>query len=157
MATEAWPGCCEHVWNDHDQHGCTVDVSTVSRTYERCHGVRAEGRTPSLDETRPDAPPLGPERPVMDLTCGRLIPPGHCGKPATWHFCWTDDAENGLCCDEHTEEAHRLGWGVDWHPVGPICTMPDSVWVGSIHSPPGRCDWRLSDGQQLRTAEVAHV
>jgi hypothetical protein len=29
--------CCEHPAADHDQHGCTVDVSTNRRVYERCH------------------------------------------------------------------------------------------------------------------------
>lgn len=30
-------GCCEHPAGDHDLWGCAVDVSTISRTYERCH------------------------------------------------------------------------------------------------------------------------
>jgi hypothetical protein len=31
--------CCEHAAHDHDLWGCAVDVSTHSRTYERCHGL----------------------------------------------------------------------------------------------------------------------
>lgn len=31
--------CCEHPPSEHDQHGCTVDVSTNRRCYERCHGL----------------------------------------------------------------------------------------------------------------------
>lgn len=30
-------GCCEHPASDHDLWGCAVNVSTASRTYERCH------------------------------------------------------------------------------------------------------------------------
>jgi hypothetical protein len=90
----------------------------------------------------------------MDLTCGRLIGDGHCGKPATRHFAWNDDIDNGLCCDEHATEAHAHGWGADWHPITEVCTMPDTKWVGSLYDPPGRCEWEISDGTRVR-AEAA--
>lgn len=32
-----WPGCCRHAEVQHDQHGCTVDISADSRWYYRCH------------------------------------------------------------------------------------------------------------------------
>lgn len=48
----AWSGCCAHPAHEHDQHGCIVDVSTDRRVYERCHGLRAEGRLPLLCRLR---------------------------------------------------------------------------------------------------------
>lgn len=94
----------------------------------------------------------------MDLTCGRLLYPGHCGESATWHFAWTDDAENGvengLCCDKHASEAWAASWGVDWHPITQICTLPGAQWVGSIADPPGYCKWPLEDGSEVRAATV---
>lgn len=32
-------GCCRHAASEHDQHGCTVDVSADSRCYWRCHDL----------------------------------------------------------------------------------------------------------------------
>lgn len=32
-----WQGCCRHAEAEHDQHGCTVDISSDSRVYYRCH------------------------------------------------------------------------------------------------------------------------
>ena len=40
-----WPGCCRHLVMDHDQHGCTIDVSTDRRCYYRCH----DDDQPALD------------------------------------------------------------------------------------------------------------
>lgn len=97
-------------------------------------------------------PPLGPERPALDHTCGRQVDGGYCGASAVWHFAWSDDLENGLCCAEHADEALAKGWGVDWHPIGAVCTLPGTLWVGSTFAPPGRCEWVLSDGTAASAA-----
>lgn len=93
----------------------------------------------------PEPPPLFGERPLMDQTCGRWFGDHNCGKPATWHFMWTEDGENGLCCDEHHDEALRVWSHHDKHPMTAVCTMPDSSWFYSWDQPPGMCAWTVSE------------
>lgn len=123
---------------------------------------RSEGRRPGgwpvaePDVTDGPFPPLGAARPVMDATCGRLAPGGHCGKPATWHVIWTSDTENGLCCDGHMDEVIRRWAFYDRHPVGAACTLPDVRLVWSWDDPPGRCVW-VVDEETLALALAAEA
>lgn len=39
-------GCCRHAAPVHDQHGCTVDISTDPRCYWRCHDVDEKALDP---------------------------------------------------------------------------------------------------------------
>ena len=93
--------------------------------------------------------PLGPGRPLMDLTCARLFsldPVEHCPKPATKHIMWDGETtENVVTCDEHFEEA-KVKWKMfDYHPIGTACTMPDTLWFTSWEEPPGCCRWTVSE------------
>lgn len=70
------------------------------------------------------APPLQCNRVVE----GSMVTPVNCGRPATRHVFWTPKGENGLCCDEHYDEA-RQKW-VFWtaHEYRMECSMP-GAWV----------------------------
>jgi hypothetical protein len=58
LAVAHWVGCCRHVKELHDQHGCTIDVSTTSRCYYRCH----DDEQPALDPRWRDFHTLPDER-----------------------------------------------------------------------------------------------
>lgn len=90
-------------------------------------------------------PPLLGDRPALDQTCGRWLGDTNCGRPATWHFMWTQDGDNGLCCDEHHDEALRTWTHHDRHPITAVCTLPDANWFFSWDEPPGCCRWVVSD------------
>lgn len=70
-------------------------------------------------------PPHGPgfrPEPAPPGFCHRWMDDHPCGKPATWHIIWDSYLSNGLCCDEHMEEA-RIHW-VFWahHPYEAACS-----------------------------------
>lgn len=79
-------------------------------------------------------PPMGGVAPP--LQCNRDLNgnPGSgderlCGREGKWHIIWTSDLENGICCDEHYDEA-RKRWGFyAVHPYKPDCSMPGAVYV----------------------------
>lgn len=90
--------------------------------------------------------PLGAERPSMDHTCGRLVPGGYCGAPAEWHVFWDDvELHNGVCCDMHYRNAKERWHMHDAHPLGAVCTMPDTTVVWSWEEPPGLCRWVVDE------------
>lgn len=93
-------------------------------------------------------PPLGPERPSGDQTCGRLTGDGYCGKPAVEHIAWTADLENGLVCAEHRAEAERQWVFYDRHPLTALCGIngPTMRWVFSWEHPPGFCAEQVAPG-----------
>lgn len=93
-------------------------------------------------------PPLGPERPSGERTCGRQIEDGHCGAPAVEHIAWTADMENGLVCVEHRAEAERRWVFYDRHPMTGLCgTNHDRIrWVTSWDDPPGYCAEEVAPG-----------
>jgi hypothetical protein len=79
---------------------------------------------------RDSLPPLGGHAPP--LQCNRAFNAAltdHCGKPATWHIIWTSDAENGLVCDEHANEARRRWAFVGIHPYEMSCSMPGARYL----------------------------
>jgi hypothetical protein len=103
------------------------------------------------------SPPLLGDRPAMDQTCGRWLGTTNCGKPATWHFMWTPEGDNGLTCDEHHDEALRVWTHHDRHPITAVCTMPDANWFFSWDEPPGYCRWVVGDEELVAQANAQEV
>jgi hypothetical protein len=89
--------------------------------------------------------PLGPSRPAMDLSCGRLLDGSHCGRLSVQHVLWSTDMRNGVMCGEHWGEAQRRWPHYDAHPVDAFCTMPGSEWYFSWDHPPGYCVIPIDD------------
>lgn len=77
--------------------------------------------------------PLGGHAPP--LQCNRIVngstfdAPDHCGREAKWHVIWTEDLENGLCCDEHMEEVLAKWMFYARHPYRMECSMPGAVYL----------------------------
>ena len=91
-------------------------------------------------------PPLLGERDSGISTCSRRMATGvDCDKAATVHAIWTEDLENGLCCDEHWADAQAHWSYFDWHPFGGFCAMPGTDLVFSWERPPGECVLPLDD------------
>lgn len=77
-------------------------------------------------------PPLGGNAPP--LQCNRLMggtfdEPELCGKPGAWHVIWDLDLNNGICCDEHAEEARRLWVFIGFHPYSEVCSIGGARWL----------------------------
>jgi hypothetical protein len=52
-----------------------------------------------------------------------------CGREGKWHIMWTSDLENGICCDDHYQEA-RARWAFyAAHEYRPDCSMPGAVYI----------------------------
>jgi hypothetical protein len=87
----------------------------------------------------------------MDNSCGfdggDNDHPG-CGQPATLHlFAGKPPATIGdyamLACDRHAENAKKLA--IDWHPVDPVCGVPDSMWQFKAEQGRGFCFWPYAE------------
>jgi hypothetical protein len=77
-------------------------------------------------------PPIGGHAPALQcnrLTGGTFDQPDYCGRPGTWHIIWTADAENGIACDEHADEARRLWVYFGLHAYDPVCSMPGATYL----------------------------
>lgn len=63
-----------------------------------------------------------------------------CGKPATWHIVWYQDA-NGVFqgstqCDPHMEWVQKNYVYLERHRIGAWCVYPNSRWMGDHCSMP---------------------
>jgi hypothetical protein len=77
-------------------------------------------------------PPLGGEAPPLRcnrLTGGSFDRPEHCDRAATHHIIWTADLENGLCCDEHYQEAKQKWAFFGAHAYEMACSMPGATYL----------------------------
>lgn len=98
-------------------------------------------------------PPLGDERPVLQVTCGFGLTQELCHELATHHIFWTE-VENSITCDKHFEYARQYDWH-DHHPMTQVCTAPDIRVTWSWDDPPGYCQWVVSeDTLELSGAEI---
>lgn len=89
--------------------------------------------------------------PAMDLICGHdggYTDQPVCGKPAVLHL-FAGSPEGGpsdwtmLACDQHAEDAKGHAW--DYHPIGAVCDVPDSVWQSAITQGDGFCYWSAAE------------
>lgn len=72
--------------------------------------------------------------------CGRTFthdddkkPVESCPKPATWHVMWTQDCENGTCCDEHMDETRKRWAFYAAHRMLPACTQEGSLFIEDLN------------------------
>jgi hypothetical protein len=82
-------------------------------------------------------PPIDKDGHAPPLVCGRLQnwpnPWSRCPREATTHVIWTPKIDNGLCCDDHADEARRLWTPYAMHPYRMECSMPGAVFVHDLN------------------------
>jgi hypothetical protein len=106
---------------------------------------------------KPDLPARGALGDSTERLCGRQVPDGLCGKPASIHIIWEDKAdyvEHGMACAEHAPEVVKRWKPFATHPLGPCCGMPGSTY----HIPPEnecRIDGELPTVEPVRAIAVA--
>ncbi len=77
-------------------------------------------------------PPIGGVAPP--LQCNRVLSgsfddPTYCGRPGEWHIIWNYEAENGITCQEHADEARRRWVFVGMHPYSEVCSIRGARWL----------------------------
>jgi hypothetical protein len=91
--------------------------------------------TTSHDDGLPSPADPGDHLPQMfgtapPMTCSRV----GCGRSATFHVIWTAEMDNGLCCDDHMEEARRRWRCYAHHDYDPgFCSHPQASFEFSIN------------------------